>query len=233
MRPAPPTRIVRDTRTSSSDCDDSRREPRGSSRMRWSPCGSTTCAVLAHGLPLKICRLAATTRPVRGTSTVPMARSACGRSFASRPRALVRSLGSRPNGRFGSATLLLCAPAAVVPLEACSPTALENVYEPNACQPFDAAFLHGHHEAVVRHRVAVGIRQPKPASSGTVEELEHGYGGAVGQLLRALTILTADVGPADEVGAILADVGDGHCEPATDLAIHANGILVGMGCAYS
>ena len=96
-----------------------------------------------------------------------------------------------------------------------------------------AAFLHGHHEAVVRQRVAVGIRQLKPASGGAVEELEHGYGGAVGQLLRALTILTADVGPADEVGAILADVGDGHCEPATDLAIHANGVLVGMGCAYS
>ena len=68
-RPTPPKAIVFDTRTSSSDCDDSRREPRGSSRMRWLPCGSVSCADAAYGLPLKYCRLAATTRPVRGTST--------------------------------------------------------------------------------------------------------------------------------------------------------------------
>ena len=36
-----------------------------------------------------------------------------------------------------------------------------------------AAFLNGHHEAVVRQRVAVGIRQQKPASGGAVDELEH------------------------------------------------------------
>jgi hypothetical protein len=37
----------------------------------------------------------------------------------------------------------------------------------------------------------------------------------------------ADIGPSDEVAAILADVGERHSEPATDLAIHADGELVG------
>jgi hypothetical protein len=35
--------------------------------------------------------------PVRGTSTLPISRATCGRSFGNRPRAFVRSLGSRPN----------------------------------------------------------------------------------------------------------------------------------------
>src|SRR4051812_28396874 len=58
-RPTPPTRIIFDTRRSSSDCDDIRREPGGSSRTRWLPCGSVSCADAAYGLPLKYCRLAA------------------------------------------------------------------------------------------------------------------------------------------------------------------------------
>jgi hypothetical protein len=31
--------------------------------------------------------------------------------------------------------VLTCEPAAVAPLEGCSPEALDNVYEPNACHP--------------------------------------------------------------------------------------------------
>ena len=156
---------VLDTRRSSSDCDDSRREPRGSSRMRWSPCGSATCAVAAHGLPLKCCRLAATTKPVRGTSTLPITRNMCGRSFGSRPRALVRSLGSRPNVRLRrGATVLTCAPAAVVPLEACSPDGPRERVRAKRLPAVGPAFFDGHHEAVVGQRVAVGIRQQKAAS---------------------------------------------------------------------
>ena len=58
MRPELPKEIGLDTRTSSSDCDDSRREPRGSSRTRWSPVlRQTICVVAAHGLPLKILQI--------------------------------------------------------------------------------------------------------------------------------------------------------------------------------
>ena len=36
---------------------------------------------------------------------------------------------------FGGDTVLTCGPAAVAPLEACSPYAFDSVYEPCACQP--------------------------------------------------------------------------------------------------
>src|SRR5215211_15135 len=65
----------------------------------------------------------------------------CGRSFASRPRALVRLFGSCPNVRYGApAIVLTCDAAAVPPLETCRPDARENVYEPNACQPRERRF---------------------------------------------------------------------------------------------
>ena len=44
-----------------------------------------------------------------------------GSMFGSRPRALVWSLGSRPNMSGGDPTVLTCAPAAVVPLDGCNP----------------------------------------------------------------------------------------------------------------
>ena len=78
MRPAPLNAIFLDTRRSSSDCGESRREPRGSSRTRTSPCGSRTCVEAAQGLPLKCCRLAASRTPVRGTSTLPDNLNMCG-----------------------------------------------------------------------------------------------------------------------------------------------------------
>ena len=92
-----PIVTVFDTRTLSSDCDDIRREPGGSSSTRWLPCVSDSCADAAYGLPVKYCRLAAITTPVLGTSTLPMTRNMCGRSFSSRPRALMRLFGSCPN----------------------------------------------------------------------------------------------------------------------------------------
>ena len=86
--------------------------------------------VAAHGFPLKYCRLAANVTPTPGRVAVPTPRSMCGRSFGSRPRALVRSFGSRPKKTGGEPTVLICAPAAVVPLEGCRPDALDSVYEP-------------------------------------------------------------------------------------------------------
>ena len=60
------------------------------------PAAAEPASMAAHGLPLKCCTLAATTRPVPGTSTLAISRNMCGRSLGSRPVALVRSLGSRP-----------------------------------------------------------------------------------------------------------------------------------------
>ena len=126
MRVAPPMEKARDTRKSRIVCDDRRRVPRGSSRMRVSPCGSRICAVDAHGFPVTCCRLAASRKPVRGTVKLPMARSICGRSFGRRPRALVRLFGSCPNVSDGEpAMVLTCEAAAVAPLETCSPDDLE------------------------------------------------------------------------------------------------------------
>ena len=100
-----------------------RRQPAsagGSSRMRWMRrrCGREICAEAAHGLPLKCCRFAAKTKPVRGTSTDALTRKTFGRSLSSRPRALVRSFGSRPIGTVGSATVLDCALPTLDPLDA-------------------------------------------------------------------------------------------------------------------
>src|SRR5262249_23921016 len=108
-----------------------------------SPCGSDTCAVAAHGLPVKYCRLPLTLRPrVRGTSTVPISLNMCGRSFGRRPFALVRLLGSRPDVVVGKAgaTVLTWGSDALAPLDACRPDARENVYEPIACQWSDRRF---------------------------------------------------------------------------------------------
>src|SRR5262245_50341830 len=67
--------IVFDRHKSSNDCDDSRRDPRGSSSMRRSPCGNDTNVVAAQGLPLKFWKLAAIARPVHGTSALPIIRN--------------------------------------------------------------------------------------------------------------------------------------------------------------
>lgn len=74
--------------------------------------------------------------PVRGTSMLPISRTPCGRSLGNRPRASVRSFGSRPNveGCDGE-TVLVCMPAADAVLEGSRPYDFDQVYEANACQP--------------------------------------------------------------------------------------------------
>jgi hypothetical protein len=84
--------------------------------------------------------LAAITIPVRGTSTVPMTRKTYGRSFGSLPVVLVRSFGSRPKVVLPSMELI-CAPAAFVPLDTCSPYSPENVSEPKTSHPWARHFL--------------------------------------------------------------------------------------------
>ena len=113
-----------------------RRQPARAARLEQDAlvgcsAAAATCAVAAHGLPLKCCRLAATTKPVRGTSTLPIDPEHV-RSIVWQPAARVgeivgiapeREVARRAAGRM----VLTCAPAAVVPLEACSPEALDNV----------------------------------------------------------------------------------------------------------
>ena len=103
MRPTPPKR---DRPRHAQIEQRLRRQPTRAARLEQDalarPAAASSCADAAHGLPLKCCRLAATTRPVRGTSTLPMTRNMCGRSFGSRPRALVRLFGSCPNVRYGA-----------------------------------------------------------------------------------------------------------------------------------
>ena len=91
-------------------------------------------AVAAHGLPLRCCRLAATTKPVRGTSTEVMTpehvRTIVGQAPAGVGE-IVRILPERDpgaaNAAGGEPTVATCAPAAVVPLDGCSPYALDSV----------------------------------------------------------------------------------------------------------
>ena len=166
-------RIFLETRRSRSDCDDSRREPRVSSRMRWSPCGSAICVVAAHGLPLKFCRFAATTRPVCGTSTDPMTLNMCGRSFGSRPRALVRSLGSRPKfcdkrrNRRDGAGLRAAGSRSAGHLQ---PVHSRVCVRAKGLPPVGATLVDRHHQAVVGQRVSVRVRQQEAPIGGGVDE---------------------------------------------------------------
>ena len=98
-----------------------RRQPARAARLDQDPliscCGSVTCVVAAHGLPLKYCRLAATTKPVHGKSSDsddaedmrPVVRQP-----ALRIRQVVRILSER---RLGRAIVLNCASSAAAPLD--------------------------------------------------------------------------------------------------------------------
>ena len=126
------------------------------------PCGSVICVAAVHGLPLNCWRLAVSMSPVRGTSTLPISRTTCGRSLGNRPRALVRSLGSRPNVEgCGGETVLVCMPAADALLEGSSPYAFDHVYEAERLPAVRPASFRRHDEAVVRQRISVGIGQQK------------------------------------------------------------------------
>ena len=158
--------VVLDTRRSSSDCDDSRREPRGSSRMRWLPCGSDTCVVAAHGLPLKYCRFAgdheAGPRHVDAAHDAEHVRPIV-RQPAARVGEIVRIAPERqvgPGGRDGADLRAAqrsprWRPAARRP---------STTYTSQTPATRRAAFFDDHHEAVVGQRVAVGIRQQEAAS---------------------------------------------------------------------
>ena len=129
--------------------------------MTWAPA--------AHGLPLNCWRLAASTNPVRGTSTLAISRAMCGRSLGSRPRAFVRSLGSRPKvDGCGGETVLDCTPAADVPLEGSNPYAFDHVYERERLPAVRPSLLDRHDQPVVGERVVVGIGQGKRRAAAGV-----------------------------------------------------------------
>ena len=106
-------------------------------------------------LAAEVLQVAATATPVCGTSIVPISRNMCGRSFGSRPFALVRLFGSRPNVAVGKAgaTVLTCGVGgarAARCLQAVGPGERVGAERLPAVGP--ALFQH-HHEAVVRQRV--------------------------------------------------------------------------------
>ena len=137
------------------------------------PCGSRLAAA-AHGLPLNYCRLAATTNPVRGTSTLPIMRNTCGRSFGRRPRALVRSFGSRPKVMArGRCDVLTCAPAGAVPLDACRPLARRKRVRSERLPAMRSTFLRHDDQAVVGQRIAVWIGEDRSAVADRRQQLEH------------------------------------------------------------
>ena len=178
----------------------SRREPRGSSRMRTSPCGSATGVVAAHGLPVKCCRFAETTMPLRGMSTLPITRNMCGRSFGSRPRALVRSFGSRPKTSApGGATVLTCGASGVAAARCLQPIRPRQRVRAERLPPVRSAPLDDRDQAVVGQRVVVLIGQPEAAGGRSADEKLHRHGRAVRERLRSVDIPPGHVGPSDEV----------------------------------
>ena len=88
------------------------------------------------------------------------------------------------------------------------------------------ALFDDEHETVVGQRVAVGVRQQEAARGRGVAEREHRHRAAIGQHSRLLPVLTADIRPPDEVGAVLPDVADRHRKLPTELPIHSNRVLV-------
>ena len=78
--------------------------------------------------------------------------------------------------------MLTCAPAQRSPRSTpAARDAVENVYDPNACQPSDRRFSTAVDEAVVRQRIFVGIRQQKPAIGVALTSLNTGTVRAVRQ----------------------------------------------------
>jgi hypothetical protein len=95
------------------------------------------------------------------------------------------------------------------------------------------ALFGGHHEAVVRQRVALRIGQQKATIGSGVDDHDHRQTPAVWQRPRLLAILTTDIRPSDEGAAILANVGGRHRDLAPDLSIDADRVLIGPWCPYS
>ena len=114
----------------------SRREPRGSSRMRWSPCGERHLRGRRPRLAAEVLQVGghheARSRHVDGAHHAEDVRPIV-RQPAVRIRQVVRIAPERV-GRGDRAELRAVGGP---PLETCSPDVRENVYDPMACQPFD------------------------------------------------------------------------------------------------
>ena len=192
-----------------------------------SPCGSRICAVDAHGFPVTCCRLAASRKPpwhgeaahgpqhVRPIVRQPAARvGETVRVLSERQRRRARDGADLRGGCSGPAgDLQSRRPRVGVGAERLPAMAL--------------TFVDRDDEAVVLHRVIRLIRQQEAAICRVSDEHQHRHGPAIEQRPRVLAVLATDVGPADEVTAILVNVGDRQRETVTDLTIGADGVLVG------
>ena len=77
------------------------------------------------------------------------------------------------------------------------------------------------HETVVRHDVVIQVRQQKAAIPCVVDELVDRHDAAVVQCPCAFPVLTADIGPPDEVRPVFAHIGDCHREPLAEFTVEA------------
>src|SRR5215471_1271501 len=125
-----------DNRRSMSAWEDKRRIPGVSRRILVRPCGSDTCAVAAHGRPVRYWKFEANTTPVRGIGSEPITRNAWVRSSDSLPIAFVSVFGSRPNVLPPNVELNCPCPGDE-PLEGSRPSVFESVYDASACHPSD------------------------------------------------------------------------------------------------
>ena len=128
--------------------------------------------------------------PVRGTSTVPMTRNMCGRSFGNRPDAFVRLFGSRPNVALGATVLIISRRASAGSLQ----PRRAGVSVGGKCLPaVGVSLLRDHHESVVPELVAIGVGQQEPAAARGARQHEHRQCPLVGKCTRLLLILAGDV----------------------------------------
>ena len=106
--------------------------------------------------------------------------------------------------------VLTCEPAAVVPLDGCNPDVREIGVRARRVPPIGTSFFRGEHQPVVGERVIRRVGQQKPSIGGRVDQHEHGHALAIRQDAALFTIAASDVGPADELVTLFADVGHGH-----------------------
>jgi hypothetical protein len=230
MRPRAPSDTVLETRTSSIVSDGSRRVPRGSSRMRWSPCGSEICVLAAHGLPLRTWRLPRNAQP--DAWNVPRHRAAEHvRTIVRQPPFGVGQAVWVPPERAGAERAAELGIRGSTSARWLQSGGLRPRVGRDRMPPVRIPLFQGRHQALIGQEVAVLVGQQEAPARGAAGEYEDRHNPAVCHRSCLLAIAPAGISPADEVAAILPDVGDRHREPATQLPVHAHRILVGEGRA--
>ena len=114
--------------------------------------------------------------------------------------------------------MLTCAPAADVPLEACSPDARDQVYRPERLPSVRPPLLGRDDDTVVGQRVPAWVGQLELPRVLAVDQLEDRHRGAVSEEAGGGTILPADIGPSDEVLPVLVGEDQRHRGRVADFA---------------